>query len=314
MSLDILTFGEALVEIMRTGSDQPLDRPGTFLGPYPSGAPLIFAAQAARLGASVMAVGCVGDDAFGRCLLNQLHDDGVDPRGLHVLSTYATGVAFIAYDSDGSRDFVFHVAQAAAGQITPDMLEESLFEGLRCLHISGSSLSVNDNALKTGLRALEIAQKVGAKISFDPNIRPQLMSAERARDAFQPFIEAANIILPTAQEVINLTGISDLNTAVLSWLEAKPERIVVVTDGANGCTVFTQSGSEHIPGFAVNEVDPTGAGDSFDAGFLLRWLAGDSPAEAARFANACGAMAVMEQGPMAGARSVDDVRAFTSKL
>src|SRR5262245_8325337 len=113
MSLDILTFGEALVEIMRAERDQPLDRAGTFLGPYPSGAPFIFAAQAARLGARVTAVGCVGDDAFGRCLLNQLTQDGVDPRGLHVLSTHATGVAFIAYNADGSRDFVFHVAQAA---------------------------------------------------------------------------------------------------------------------------------------------------------------------------------------------------------
>jgi tagatose kinase len=164
--------------------------------------------------------------------------------------------------------------------------------------------------LKTGLRALEIAQKVGAKISFDPNIRPQLMFTERARDAFQPFIAAADVILPTAQEVINLTGISDLNSAVSSWLIAKPERIVVVTDGANGCTVFTYAGTEHIPGFAVNEVDPTGAGDSFDAGFLAHWLAGASRVEAAKFANACGAMAVMEQGPMAGARSSDEVRTF----
>jgi sugar/nucleoside kinase (ribokinase family) len=55
VSLDILTFGEALVEIMRVERDQLLDRPGTFLGPYPSGAPFIFAAQAARLGAHVTA-------------------------------------------------------------------------------------------------------------------------------------------------------------------------------------------------------------------------------------------------------------------
>lgn len=310
MNLDLLTFGEALVEVMRVESDQPLDRPGSFIGPYPSGAPFIFAAQAARLGARTMAVGCVGDDAFGRCLVNQLRRDDVDLRGLHIVSHHATGVAFIAYHADGSRDFVFHVVQAAAGQLNPDMLDESFFEGLRCLHVSGSSLSVNDNVLKTGLRALELAQKAGAKISFDPNIRPQLMPVERARDVFKPFVMAADVILPTAEEVSSLTGISDLNTAVLSWLASKPERVVVVTDGANGCTVFTQAGTQHIPGFAVREVDPTGAGDSFDAGFLVRWLEGDSPAEAARFANACGALAVMEQGPMAGAKSVKEVQTF----
>ena len=62
---------------MRTDIDQPLDRPGPFIGPYPSGAPFIFAVQAARLGASVQAVGTVGDDAFGRCLSDQLRADGV---------------------------------------------------------------------------------------------------------------------------------------------------------------------------------------------------------------------------------------------
>jgi tagatose kinase len=310
MSLDILTFGEALVEVMRTGHDQPLDRAGTFSGPYPSGAPFIFAAQAARLGAHVTAVGCVGDDAFGHCLRNQLSQDGVDPRGLHVLTSHATGVAFIAYNYDGSRDFVFHVAQAAAGQVTPNMLEESLFDRLGCLHISGSSLSINENALKTGLRALKLAQKAGAKISFDPNLRPQLMPAERAREAFQPFIAAADVILPTAQEVLVLTGISNLNAAVSPWLMAK--HIVVVTDGANGCTAFTQVGAQHIPGFIIREVDPTGAGDAFNAGFLLRWLNGDSLADAAYFANACGAMAAMEWGPMAGAKSAEAVQAFIS--
>jgi len=314
MSLDILTFGEALVEIMRAGRDQPLDQLGTFAGPYPSGAPFIFAAQAARLGARVTAVGCVGDDAFGQCLLHQLNRDGVDSRGLHILSTHATGVAFIAYNVDGSRDFVFHVAQAAAGQITPDMLDESLFSDLHCLHISGSSLSINQNALKTGIRALELAQKSGAKISFDPNIRPQLMSTERARTAFQPFLAAADVILPTAQEALNLTEKPDLDAAVSWWLVAKSERIVVITDGANGCTIFTQAGAQHIPGFAVKEIDPTGAGDSFDAGFLTRWLAGDSPADAAHFANACGAMAVMEQGPMAGAPSAEAVEMFINNL
>ena len=74
MALDILTFGEALVEIMRTDIDQTLDQPGAFTGPYPSGAPFIFAVQAARLGAKVAAIGAVGDDAFGTCLINQLDE------------------------------------------------------------------------------------------------------------------------------------------------------------------------------------------------------------------------------------------------
>lgn len=310
MALDILTVGEALVEIMRTGIGQPLDQPGPFTGPYPSGAPFIFATQAARLGAKVAAIGAVGDDAFGSCLINQLQADGIDTRGVQVLNTHTTGVAFVAYNADGSRDFVFHIAQAAAGQLRPDMLDKTLFGGLKCLHLMGSTLSIHGDALATGLRALELAQNAGARISFDPNLRPQLLPNERAQAVFAPFIEAAHVIIPTEEEAGILTGQTTLEAAIESLLKNNPERIVVVTQGAQGCTVYTAAGNKHIPGFPIKEIDPTGAGDCFDAGFLTQWLAGESPATAARFANACGALAVTQQGPMAGAYPLAEVQAF----
>ncbi|MFN8371262.1 MAG: sugar kinase [Anaerolineae bacterium] len=313
MPLDLLTFGEALVEVMRVGIDQPLDHPALFTGPYASGAPFIFAVQAARLGAQVTAVGTVGDDPFGRCQLDQLRADNVDLRGVQISSTHATGVAFVAYASDGSRDFMYHIKQAAAGQIAPEMLDPSLFVGLRVLHLMGSSLSIHEQAFQTGLRALELAQAAGAKISFDPNLRPQLLPLEQARARFAPFVEAADVILPTADEARILTGTNSLDEALAALLHHRPDRIVVVTQGANGCMVYTQGHAEHIPGFSVNEIDPTGAGDCFDAGFLVRWLAGESPSEAARFANACGALAVTAQGPMAGAQKLDTVWEFIKK-
>jgi tagatose kinase len=307
---DILTFGEALVEIMRTAVGQPLDQPGPFTGPYPSGAPFIFAAQAARLGAQVTAVGCVGEDAFGQCLLDQLQRDQINTRGIVISPTYATGVAFVAYDPDGSRDFVFHIAQAAAGQLHPDMLDEALFAGLKCLHLMGSTLSIHEDALATGWRALELAQTAGAKISFDPNIRPELLPPEQAADVFQPFLQAADVFIPTAAEAQLLTGQDSLDAAIEHLLAAKPERVIVVTQGAEGCTVYTQAKKQHVPGFPAEEVDPTGAGDCFDAGFLVSWLSGQPLADAARFANACGALAVTQQGPMTGAQPLDKVQAF----
>lgn len=310
MTFDLLTFGEALVEIMRTGTDKPLDTPGTFVGPYPSGAPFIFAAQAARLDAKVAAIGAVGNDGFGRCLMSQLHQDNIDTSGITILDTHATGVAFVAYNNDGTRDFIFHITQAAAGQIKPDMLQPDMFNGLKCLHVMGSTLSINEAALAIGLRALELATSAGAKISFDPNLRPQLLPNARARELFQPFVNAADVIIPTADEAQILTGQPDLDSAVGMLLAGQPERIIVVTQGALGCTVYTQTGQRHVPGYTVDEIDPTGAGDCFDAGFLVQWLQGLPAAEAAKFANACGALAVMSQGPMSGAQPLDSVQAF----
>jgi sugar/nucleoside kinase (ribokinase family) len=320
MALDLLTYGEALVEMMRDIPDVPFSQSGTFIGPFPSGAPFIFAVQAARLGAQVGVVGCVGGtvdgvpDGFAECLLNQLKTDGVETGGVLTQAGYATGVAFISYESNGDRDFIFHLRQAAAGQLSPELLTlpqvERLFDGLRCLHIMGSSLSIHDDALALGVAMLERAKSQGVRISFDPNLRPQLMSVDKARTVFAPFLAAADVLIPTADELIQLTHTQTLDDALASLHAMNPNCIVVLTQGADGCRVYADGDSVDVAGYVVTEVDPTGAGDCFDAGFLTAWLAGKSPVDAARWANACGALAVTQQGPMSGAATTEQVEAF----
>ena len=308
MPLDILTIGEALVEVMRTDIDQPLDQPGPFTGPYASGAPFIFAVQAARLGIRSAAIGSVGADAFGNCLLHQLEADGVVTDGLRQLRDETTGVAFVAYNADGSRNFVFSLG--AGSRITSDMLSPALFDGLRCFHIMGSTLSINAEVLAVCREALELAVAAGALISFDPNLRPELLPANQARLAFAPFMAAADIFLPTEAELLQLTAARSVDEAIDALLDARPDRKIVVTRGAAGCSVYSEFEDAHVPGFAVDEVDPTGAGDCFDAAFVSGFLEGKSALESARLANACGALAVTEKGPMAGARKRADVERF----
>ncbi|MGB1289130.1 MAG: sugar kinase [Aggregatilineales bacterium] len=308
MTYDILCPGEALVEIMRTEIGQPLDAPALFTGPYPSGAPFIFAVQAARMGASVGVIGCVGNDAFGDCLLRQLRADGMDDHLVTVSETQPTGTAFVAYNEDGSRDFVFSPGAGAA--LHPGLLNATMFEGLGYLHLMGSTLSLHEDALAMGLRALELADAAGAQVSFDPNIRPELMPVEQAKVAFAPFIAAADILLPTADELTALTGKATVAAACEHLFVQKPERLIVMTRGAAGCSVMTSESVTDVPAYHVDERDPTGAGDCFDAGFLTRLLAGDNPAVAAQWANACAGLAVTKQGPMAGAEKIDVVRQF----
>ena len=308
MALDLLTVGEALVEVMRMGIGQPLHQPGPFTGPYPSGAPFICAVQAARLGLNVGAIGSVGQDAFGRCLLDQLAEDHINSSGVRTLPDQTTGVAFVAYNADGSRNFVFSLG--AGGHLAPDMLDSALFTGLRCLHLMGSTLSMSHNALETGRKALALAQENGARFSFDPNLRPEMLPLDPARTAFAPFIAAADVLIPTADELIALTQQPDLTSAVDRLLADNLQRIIVVTEGEAGCTVYSQQGAQHVTGFTVTEVDPTGAGDCFDAGFLAGWLGGQPLTDAARLGNACGALAVTQQGPMAGAAQLATVREF----
>ena len=146
------------------------------------------------------------------------------------LADQPTGIAFVAYNADGSRDFVFSLG--AGGHLANDMLDPALFAGLRCFHLMGSTLSMSQTALEVCRQALEMAQEAGALISFDPNLRPELLPPEQARFAFAPFIAAADILIPTEEELLQLIVANSLDQAIDTLLTERPERIIVVTRGA----------------------------------------------------------------------------------
>lgn len=308
-SIEIITLGEILVEIMRRHAGQPLDRPGEFSGPFASGAPAIFAVAASRLGFKVAFIGAAGEDAFGRMLQSVLAAEGVDIQGLQTIPDYATGAAFVAYDGDGSREFVFHIRHAAAGQIELDAIPEQIFEGVKWLHISGSTLALNENSRAACQRALELTQAAGGKISLDPNLRLELIPLEAFQDILNPYLANADLLLPTLGEAQTITGETDGDRAARK-LAQKPGSIVVLKKGPAGCSIFRQSQKVEVPGFLVDEIDPTGAGDCFSAAFIAGLEAGWPLEQVGRFANAAGALAVTKLGPMEGAPTQNQVENF----
>ena len=310
MTIDALCIGEALVEIMRTETDQPLDQPALFIGPYPSGAPLIFATQFARLNHRAALIASIGSDPFAKTLLRQLHADNIDARAVRQHPSQATGIAFVAYQQDGSRDFAF--SPAAAMQLSADDLDPALFAGLRCLHICGSTLSLSPQIRAVCQSALALAQEQGALISFDPNLRPALLGIDQAQRAFAPFIAAADILLPTDDELRLLTGTASLDAAAATLLSssAPPSRKIAVTRAAAGCSVFTAAERIDCPAYPITEIDPTGAGDCFAAAFIAAVLQGVPLQQAARLANAAGALAVSAKGPTSGIATAAQITQF----
>jgi len=305
----VITLGEILVEIMRLGAGQPLDQAGEFRGPFASGAPAIFAVAAARLGLDTAFIGTAGDDAFGRMLRSTLIAEGVDTQGLQMIPNYATGAAFVAYDETGGREFVFHIRQAAAGQIDRDVIPVQIFEDVKWLHLSGSTIFINEHCRAACLRAVELARQAGGKISLDPNLRLDLMPLEESRQVLAPFLEVADLLLPTENEAHLLTGHSDTAVAARE-LTNNPKTIVVTKRGPQGCSIFHTAQQLDIPGFSVDEIDPTGAGDCFSAAFIAGIEAGWILEQVGRFANAAGALAVTKMGPMEGAPTQSQVEKF----
>jgi sugar/nucleoside kinase (ribokinase family) len=303
---EIIAVGEILVEIMRPSLGQPLDQPGEFEGPFPSGAPAIFSVAASRLGLDVGIIGAVGEDAFGRMMRSCFDVEKVDSSQLQILSGHSTGAAFIAYDQSGDREFVFYIRHAAAGALSTSQIQEKYFEKVKWLYISGSSIFINESSRAACQKALDLTLASNGRVSIDPNLRPELMPLEQSRTLLMPFLAAADLILPSSSEACAITGKESDDLAVHA-LTQKKTAIVVVKKGSRGCSIYSNGERLDVPGSPVVEVDPTGAGDCFSAAFIAGLEAGLSLEECGHFANAAGALAVTKKGPMEGAPMLGQV-------
>lgn len=304
---EVISIGNMLVEVMRERLDEPLDRPGTFAGPFPSGDTPIYIDTVARLGHSAGFVGCVGADDFGRCLLDRFARDGVDATQVRVLREHSTGVAFVAYASDGSRKFLYHWRHAAAGQLSPDHVDPDYLADARWLHLTGCNLAVCESAREACYKALECVPST-SRVSFDPNIRPEVLSVDEIRSMCQPVLDRADVFLPSAAEAMLFTR-ADSDDAGCRQLAASG-KLVILKLGALGCRIYHGDEVIAIPAYALQEVDPTGAGDSFCAGVTVALLEGMNLVTAGRFANAVGGLAITRKGPMEGAPTRGQVAAL----
>lgn len=304
MCPDIICLGELLVEIMRPEVDIPHGKIGSFYrGPFPSGAPAIFIDSAARMGKpfkfSTGYVGVIGDDEFGQCIIEKLRSDGVDVSHIRIAKGKTTGIAFNQYNSDGSRRFIF--AAGAAGETSPEDIKEDYFKNVKNLHIMGSGLSISENSREACYKALRIAkiQNPDVIISFDPNIRPEMLDLNTIIKICNPVLESTTILLPSGEEAEMLAGINGEHEACQRLLDMGP-KIIVLKKGKDGCMIFSHNNRDgiKISGFKANEIDPTGAGDSFGGAFIVGYLAGWNLERAAKFANAVGAKKVEFFGPM----------------
>jgi sugar/nucleoside kinase (ribokinase family) len=305
MGPNIISLGELLVEIMRTDVNVPHDIVGgLYKGPFPSGAPAIFIDSAARmskeLGFTTGFIGVVGDDPFGVTILKKLKSDGVDIRYIRISKGKTTGIAFNQYNSDGTRKFIF--AAGAAGEISPNDIDRSYFSDIKSLHIMGSALSISKNSRDACYEAINLAKKINPNviISFDPNLRPEMLGLNIILKICRPVLENTNILLPSGEEAVMLAGVGGETSACKNLLKMGPS-IVVLKQGKEGCTVFSKDTIDGIKvkGYRVEEKDPTGAGDSFGGAFIIGYLAGWDLMKVAKFANAVGALKVKFFGPMA---------------
>lgn len=307
----VFTIGEILVEIMANQKGQRFDQSGIWNGPYPSGAPAIFIDQVTRFGVSCGIISCVGKDGFGDININRLAADGVDIRGISVLPLETTGSAFVTYHESGERDFIFNIKNAACGKLSASHVDETLLKDCTHFHIMGSSLFSFHmvNAVK---KAVMLVKQNGGVISFDPNIRKEMLDIPEMRDALHFVLELTDIYMPSEGEVLLLSSHLTPERAIAGFLDDGVKE-VIVKRGSKGASFWSATEQFHVDSYPVQEIDPTGAGDCFGGAYIACRQLGYDARQALQYANACGALAVTRRGPMEGTSMLAEITAFIER-
>jgi ribokinase len=257
------------------------------------------AVAAARLGADVCMVGCVGDDDFGRQLLAALRAEGINADAVRTVTSVPTGLAMIAVDQAGENLII--VASGANHQVSPADVDKAATNSSDILVVSAE---IPAPAIEQAL-----AQTPGPKIL---NLAP---APENAAELVAAAGEYLDWLVVNESEAAAVLGhpVSGLATAkrAATELTAKGPRHAVVTAGAHGAALAGPDGAHTIEGSKVHAVDTVGAGDTFVGALAVALAVGVPPPEAVRAAAAAGAAAVTRHGAQAAMPRPADILAAT---
>jgi ribokinase len=258
----------------------------------PGGSAANVAAWVARLGAHAAFVGAVGTDAFGDLIVADLAREGVQG---HITRTpdHDTGVIVVMIDKAGQRSMITN--QGADFHLYPEHIPVAVIQQAAHVHITAWSL-FSDPPRAAALHAAQIAKAAGATVSFDP--ASYQMIREMGRDTFDAIIAQLpiDIILPNRDEGMILTGEREPLLIARALRKRFKDAVVVLKLDKDGCVISAPGYEHHHTTHEVPVIDATGAGDSFNAGFLSSYLRDGDLAKAAQLANNLGSWVVSHFG------------------
>ena len=300
--LDIVALGEAMIEFNQTNVDARAYVQG--FGGDTSNALI----AAVRQGAKGAYITKLGDDTFGRMLLQLWHDENVDTEGVAIDAAAPTGIYFVSHGTHGHM-FSYLRAGSAASCIRPSDVPAALVERARILHVSGISQAISASATDTVFHAINVARAARVKVSYDPNLRLKLWPIDRARAIICATIPLTDYFLPSLDDVRLVCGEDD-PIAILDWCHRQGATTVVLKMGKEGSWVSKGEARTRIMAYPIEAVDATGAGDCFDGSLLARLAAGDDVVTAARWASAAAALTTTGYGAVAPLPTADRVARF----
>lgn len=304
--MDVVTFGETMVLFAAVESG-PLRFANTYTR-HAAGTETNVAIGLARLGHRVGWFSRVGDDEFGQYIVSFVRGEGVDTSRVIVDPAAPTGVLFKEKRELGPRTIVYYRRGSAASQLAADDLDRDYIAGATYLHLTGITPALSPSAREAVFAAARMARQAGVVVSFDPNLRLRLWTAEQARSTWRELLPLCDVVLPGLDEAELIAGESDPDRAA-DAIRALGPSLVVVKLGREGALAVGPEGRVRAPGLHLERiVDPVGAGDGFAAGFLSGQLRGLDLAESLAIANTVGAFATTVVGDVEGLPSWREIQ------
>ena len=300
---DLIVVGDVNADLVLSGDVTPvfgqveklLDDASLVIG----GSATIFACGAARLGLRVAFVGKVGDDVFGHFMLDALNRRGIDTTGIVRDPVVKTGLTVIL---SRVHDRAMLTYAGTIGALRYDEIDLEIFELARHIHMG--SYFLLENLLPDVPRLFAAAKRRGLTVSLDTNYDP----AERWDSGIEETLRHVDIFLPNETELSRITRQADWRAGLAKAAEMVPT--VVAKLGSEGAAVQQGSVFVHQPVLPVAVVDTTGAGDSFDAGFVYGHLAGWPLERTLGMAMACGASSTQAAGGTASQPNLEEALAL----
>lgn len=264
----ILCIGEALMDMICTDKGKSLAEGNNFLKKT-GGAPTNVAAAIAALGGKVSLAAKVGNDPFGKQLIDEMNSFGVDTQLMLKDPNHFTTLAFVSLMEDGERDFVF--SRGADGQLSEADIEGINLDEIAIIHF-GSATGFLPGPLQSAYKSLlEKALAKNIFISFDPNYRHLLFknNTQTFIDQSWYFLTHCNFFKVSDEEAMLLTGTDTLEAATNALLE-KTTAVFTITLGKDGTLLGYNKSTSIVKSIPVKPVDTTGAGDAFVGAVLYQ--------------------------------------------
>lgn len=302
----LLTIGETLVCFLPE-SPGPL----RYVNGYRmtlAGAESNLAIDASKLGVPTRWFSRLGRDEFGAFVRNRIRGEGVDCAGVIFEEAHPTGLMF-KQTGAGETRVTYYRAGSAASFLAPEDITPDLFEGVGLLHLTGITPVLSESCRDAVLAAVEMARDRGIPLSFDPNIRRKLWHGTDPLPLLRRLALQSTVLLLGRDEAKALFDTDDPE-ALGQIAFAQGVQVIALKDGARGCTVLVPGQPPlPIPPWPCHCVEPVGAGDAFNAGFLAGWLQGLPPERCGRMGAIAGALATETPGDIEGTPTREQMEA-----